>query len=107
MMLLTMKPRPDDEFLPEIWGLYSVGVLWLLLRFVVRIRTMGMQGLQLDDGFSFIVLMCWTLICVGIHITYYTGTGVDFSSDEVAQFDENQMYTAAYGSKLYLATWYA
>lgn len=102
-----MAPVLDESFLPEIWALYSVGVLWVVLRFSVRMRTVGYRGLQVDDGFAFFSIVCWTTIVLGIHITYFTGTNVDFSATEVWDLTEHQAERASYGSKLYIITLYA
>lgn len=102
-----MAPVRDEKFLPEIWAMYSLGVLWVLLRFAVRIRTVGMRGLQIDDGFAFFSVVCWTTIVVGIHITYFTGTSVDYSATEVWVLTEHQIERVSYGTKLYIITLYA
>lgn len=102
-----MAPARDDEFLPEVWGLYSVGTLWLLLRFAVRLRTDGIRGLRLDDGLAFVALGTWTFTCAIIHITYYTGTNTDFTPAEIATFDQAKTDEVVLGSKLFLGTWYS
>ncbi|KAF2623090.1 hypothetical protein BU25DRAFT_462242 [Macroventuria anomochaeta] len=102
-----MAPARDSEFLPEVWGLYSLGTLWIMLRFAVRLRTDGIRGLRLDDGFAFLALFAWTYTCAIIQITYYTGTNTDFTAAEVAQFDQKKYDEVVYGSKLFLGSWYA
>ncbi|PSN73314.1 hypothetical protein BS50DRAFT_444562, partial [Corynespora cassiicola Philippines] len=84
----------------EIWALFSVGVLWVVLRFAVRIRTVGIHGLQIDDGFAFLSVLCWTIIIVGIHITYFIGTNIDYSAKEVWGLTEHQVEGISFGSKL-------
>ena len=102
-----MAPVKDGRFLPEIWALFSVGVLWVVLRFAVRIRTVGIRGLQIDDGFAFLSVLCWTIIIVGIHITYFIGTNIDYSATEVWGLTEHQVEGISFGSKLYIITLYA
>ncbi|UPX12133.1 uncharacterized protein EKO05_0002700 [Ascochyta rabiei] len=102
-----MAPARDDEFLPEVWTLYSIGVLWIVLRFAVRLRTDGIRGLRLDDGLAIVALFAWTYSCGVIQITYYTGTNTDFTAAETALFDRAKLNEVAYGSKLFLGTWYA
>ncbi|CZR56998.1 uncharacterized protein PAC_06887 [Phialocephala subalpina] len=41
----------DPEFLPEEWTLYGIGVAVILLRFAVRIKTVGFKGFQGDVGY--------------------------------------------------------
>lgn len=102
-----MAPVKDNRFLPEIWALYSIGVLWVTLHFAVRLRTVGIRGLHLDDGFAFFAVLCWTIIVVGIHITYFTATTVSYSASEVWDLTEHQVDMASFGSKLYVVTAYA
>lgn len=54
----------DPSLKPEVWTWYGIGLLWLLLRFFVRIRTLGLSHLQLDDFFAFWVLVTWTIMYV-------------------------------------------
>lgn len=102
-----MAPARDNEFLPEVWGLYSMGSLWILLRFAVRFRTDGIKALRLDDGFALAALFAWTYTCAIIQITYHTGTNTDFTAAEVAEFDQRKFDEVEYGSKLFLGSWYA
>lgn len=102
-----MAPARDDKFLPEVWSLYSVGALWLLLRFAVRLRTVGIVGMQLDDGLAFVALIAWTYTCAIIEIIYHTGTNADFSAAEVALFDDAKFAEVERASKLFLVSWYA
>lgn len=102
-----MAPARDDKFLPEVWGLYSVGALWLLLRFAVRLRTVGVMGLQLDDGFAFVALIAWTYTCAITDIIYHTGTNTDYSAAEIALFNHDKFAEVEFSSKLFLGSWYA
>jgi len=81
--------------------------LWLVLRYVVRIRVDGIKGLRLDDALACVVLFAWTYTCAIIQITYYTGTSLDFTPEEVATFDQKKFAEVEYGSKLFLGSWYA
>ncbi|KAF2448236.1 hypothetical protein P171DRAFT_517818 [Karstenula rhodostoma CBS 690.94] len=94
-----MAPVNDNRFLPEIWALFSLGSLWVVMRFAVRIRTFGLYGLGTDDGFAFIALFCWAVIIAGINCTYYTATNIDYKPDEVKGVE--------WGSKFYIITLYA
>lgn len=102
-----MAPARDDKFLLEVWSLYSVGALWLLLRFAVRLRTVGVMGLQLDDGFAFVTLIAWTYTCAVTEIMYHTGTNTDYSAAETALFNEDKFAEVEFSSKLFLGSWYA
>lgn len=102
-----MAPVRDSKFLPEVWGLYAIGTTWLLLRFAVRLRTTGLFGLQLDDGFAFIALGCWTYTAAITQVTYHNGTNTDFTPSEVAGFDQRKIDEVIYTSKLFVGSWYA
>jgi len=102
-----MAPARDDGYLPEVWGLYSIATLWLVLRFAVCFRTVGLKGLRMDDGLAFIVLVAWTYTCAVIHITYYTGINTDFTEAEVSAFVDYKLAEVERGSKLFLGSWYA
>lgn len=60
-----------------------------MLRFAVRLRTVGLRELQIDDGFVFLAVMYWTIIIVGIHVTYFTATTIDYSASEVWDLTEH------------------
>ncbi|CAI6337719.1 unnamed protein product [Periconia digitata] len=102
-----MAPKKDSRFLPEIWGLFAMGSLWVVMRFAVRLRTVGFYGLQIDDGFAFIALFCWAVIIAGIHCTYFTHTNIDYRPDEVWDLTPSEVRGVAWGTKFYIITLYA
>ncbi|KAF9690736.1 hypothetical protein EKO04_011526 [Ascochyta lentis] len=102
-----MAPARDNEFLPEIWTLYSLGALWIILRFAVRIRTAGVRGLRLDDAFALVALVASTFMCASTQIMYYAGTNTDFTAEEVAVFDQAKFDEVEQASKLFVGSWYA
>ncbi|KAI0019298.1 hypothetical protein F4780DRAFT_793384 [Xylariomycetidae sp. FL0641] len=98
----------DPTFLREVWGLYGVGVSILFLRFAVRLKTVGLRGMQGDDLFALLTLAMYTMDAATVHIIYYTATNVeatayalthDLSRSEIAQFE--------FGSKEQLTAWYS
>lgn len=100
-----MALERDREALLEVWGLYAVGTFSLFLRCVVRIRMLGLFGLQLEDAFAFVVLVCWTIICVS-NPMMHDGTAMDFTPAETADFDWVHIRKLEHGSKVYLALWH-
>lgn len=96
-----------QELLPEMWELFSLGSLWAVLRFAVRIRTFGIYGLGSDDGFAFIALLSWAVIIAGINATYYTTTNIDYEPDEVWALTAQEVKRPEWGSKFYIITFYA
>lgn len=102
-----MAPVEDPNFLPEIWALFSVGSLWVVMRFGVRLRTVGVRGLGFDDGFAFVALFCWAVIIAGIHCTHFTHTSIDYAPDEVWALTPSQVAGVSWGTKFYIITLYA
>ncbi|PVI06485.1 hypothetical protein DM02DRAFT_710829 [Periconia macrospinosa] len=102
-----MAPKPDSHFLPEIWSLFTIGSLWVVMRFAVRLRVVGLYGLQIDDGFAFIALFCWAVIIAGIHCTYFTHTSIDYGPDEVWALTPSEVKAVSWGTKFYIITLYA
>jgi hypothetical protein len=74
LFVAGMAPVKDRHFLPEIWALFALGSLWVVMRFAVRIRMFGIYGLAIDDGFAFIAVFCWAVIIAGINCTICPGT---------------------------------
>lgn len=105
--VFNMATTGDDDFLPEVWGLYALGSLYIVLRFAVRLRADGWKGFRLDDAFAIIALLAWTYTCAIIHITHYTGTIIDFTVAELVTFDQSKFDQVEYGSKLFLGSWYS
>ncbi|KAH9884075.1 hypothetical protein F4778DRAFT_800406 [Xylariomycetidae sp. FL2044] len=98
----------DPSFLQEVWILYGIGMSILLLRFAVRLKTVGLRGLQGDDLFALITAAMYTMDAATVHIIYYAGTNVEATqaaltrtlpADEIAQYE--------FGSKEQLAAWYS
>ncbi|KAF8866899.1 hypothetical protein BDZ45DRAFT_795355 [Acephala macrosclerotiorum] len=81
----------DAEFLLEEWSLYGVGVAVILLRFAIRIKTVGFKGFQGDvrnsqydlwrdkDYMSILTLAMFTRDATTVHIIYFIGTNVEAS----------------------------
>ncbi|PVH99720.1 hypothetical protein DM02DRAFT_528465, partial [Periconia macrospinosa] len=94
-------------FLPEIYSLYGVGMIVLCLRFVVRLRTVGFYGLQLDDLFAFLVMIISPPSIATAHFVYLKGSNVEasvFQTERALTQDEIYQYTV--GSKLQFMAWY-
>lgn len=102
-----MAPARDSAFLPEVWALYSLGAAWLVLRILVRIRMIGLLGLDLADALALVALAAWTYTAAVVEITYYDGTNTDYTAEEIATFDQQMRDQLEYGSKLFFGSWYA
>ncbi len=55
--MYSTQPYHDPSFLKEVWGLYGFGCGILILRMIVRIRTVGLRW-QGDDYMAVAVLLC-------------------------------------------------
>ncbi|KAK5127580.1 hypothetical protein LTR85_006920 [Meristemomyces frigidus] len=96
----------NPEFLREVWGLYGVGVAVLVLRSLVRLRTVGLRKFQGDDYIIIFVLFCYTADAVASTLAYQYGTNVDYTPQQLAAFDHEQISNIVFGSKMELFAWY-
>ncbi|GLI81175.1 hypothetical protein PoHVEF18_009547 [Penicillium ochrochloron] len=69
------------QFERETWTLYSVGVFGAVLRFVARIRRLGIRNLQVDDYLMMFALVWYTILSVALN-SVATGGGSNLMSDE-------------------------
>ncbi|KAF5233704.1 hypothetical protein FAUST_7955 [Fusarium austroamericanum] len=104
-------PQIEDKpaFLYESWGLYALGLIILLARFTVRLRTVGWRGLQGDDAFSFLVLLFYTTDAVTVHLIYYLGTNIEagVASRDHKELTDSEIRQYELGSKFQLVAWYS
>ncbi|KFA51413.1 hypothetical protein S40293_03220 [Stachybotrys chartarum IBT 40293] len=108
----TPSPSPavqleqDNSYLPEVWALYAIGVIVILARIGVRLRTVGIGGFQGDDYLVFLCLTLYTINAIIVQITYYTGGNIDVSASQVLTLPDRDVEILEYGSKLEYASWY-
>ncbi|CAF3484494.1 hypothetical protein SNK03_012803 [Fusarium graminearum] len=104
-------PQIEDKpaFLYESWGLFALGLIILLARFTVRLRTVGWRGLQGDDAFSFLVLLFYTTDAVTVHLIYYLGTNIEagVASRDHKELTDSEIREYELGSKFQLVAWYS
>ncbi|CAF3588305.1 unnamed protein product [Fusarium graminearum] len=104
-------PQIEDKpaFLYESWGLFALGLIILLARFTVRLRTVGWRGLQGDDTFSFLVLLFYTTDAVTVHLIYYLGTNIEagVASRDHKELTDSEIREYELGSKFQLVAWYS
>lgn len=62
----------DASYLEEVWALFGVGVLILVVRLLVRLRTVGLRQFQGDEYMAFVVLGCYTADAVTVTLVHYT-----------------------------------
>ena len=104
-MLSTQKYN-DPTYLQESWILYGIGVFVILLRWIVRIRTVGLKNFQGDDYLSLVVLACYTSDAVAVKIIQRHGSNVDWTEKEMRAMTDQGRGWIAHGSKLQFVCWY-
>lgn len=103
--MVDTQPEVDDTYMPEVWGLFGVGAVILGLRFFVRIRSVGIRGMQGDDYMSIGVFLCYLIDAITIVYTYRYGTNVDFSVETLENMSEAQRHQIKVGSQVQLLAW--
>ncbi|KAI9151279.1 hypothetical protein HJFPF1_08478 [Paramyrothecium foliicola] len=96
----------DDSYLPEIWAWYGIGVFFILLRFAVRLRTVGIRGLHGDDYLNIPYLILYTVNAWIVQVTYHTGANIDITADVVPTLLDEDIQRLELGSKLEFLSWY-
>ncbi|RAL16714.1 uncharacterized protein BO97DRAFT_402366 [Aspergillus homomorphus CBS 101889] len=65
--MASLGPAFARNFARETWTLYGVGVLGAVLRFIARIRRLGVTNLQTDDYLMMFAVVWYTLLCVALN----------------------------------------
>ncbi|KAG8157988.1 hypothetical protein KVR01_012260 [Diaporthe batatas] len=102
----AVKLETNGGYVPEIWTWYALGILILILRHVVRLRTVGIQGYQGDDYLSIISMGLYTVDTTMGYFAYYTGGNIDVTADEVTSLSDADVRILEMGSKMEFVTWY-
>ncbi|KAJ5167417.1 uncharacterized protein N7482_006198 [Penicillium canariense] len=69
------------RFERETWALYGVGVFGAVLRFVARVRRLGVRNLQVDDYLMVFAVVWYTILCVALN-QVATGGGSNLMTEE-------------------------
>ncbi|KAL4917787.1 hypothetical protein BDW62DRAFT_217806 [Aspergillus aurantiobrunneus] len=69
------------SFARETWTLYGVGMLGVVLRFVARIRRLGIRNLQADDYLMVFAVVWYTILCVALN-SVASGGGSNLMTQE-------------------------
>ncbi|PSK40021.1 hypothetical protein B9Z65_7961 [Elsinoe australis] len=94
------------HFLGEMWGLYGAGTLIFVVRFIVRLRTSGVQGLGWDDLFALFAWVFYTGDAITVDRAYIYGTNVDFTPAQYGVMSSEEIDRISLGSKYELTAWY-
>jgi hypothetical protein len=84
-----------------------LGSAVLILRLVVRLRTVGIRQLCGDDYITLLVLLCYVGDAVTVDRTYVLGTNVDFTQEWIMRMTPHERQHVITGSKLELLAWYS
>ncbi|KAK1561743.1 uncharacterized protein LY79DRAFT_173697 [Colletotrichum navitas] len=96
----------DDTYLPEVWAWYAMGAFVILLRYVVRIRTVRISGFRGDDYLALLYLALYTINLYVVQVTYYTGANIDIPAAAVPSLSDHDVAVLELGSKLEFLSWY-
>ncbi|KAF9890787.1 hypothetical protein FE257_005357 [Aspergillus nanangensis] len=77
----SLGPEFGRGFAKETWTLYAVGMLGVVLRFVARIRRLGIRNLQVDDYLMVFAAVWYTLLCVALN-QVASGGGSNLMTDD-------------------------
>lgn len=102
----TTQAYHDPSFLKEVWGLFGVGCLIMATRFIVRFRAVGIWNFEGDDWMCIVVWLCYTCDAVTVVLCYLWGTNLDYPSDQLEAFNEQQQRRIELGSKMQFLAWY-
>ncbi|KAL3471449.1 hypothetical protein BJX99DRAFT_24649 [Aspergillus californicus] len=69
------------NFARETWTLYGVGMLGVVLRFIARIRRLGIRNLQSDDYVMVFAVIWYTILCTALN-QVASGGGSNLMTDE-------------------------
>lgn len=120
----STQPYHDPSFLKEVWGLFGVGCFIFFLRFLVRIRAVGVKGFQGDDYIAIAVLACtvfdsydracfcsdiertgYTVDAITVDLCYQYGTNVDFTPEQLRNMSSADQDKVIFGSRMQLLAW--
>lgn len=103
--MMSTQAYHDPSFLKEVWGLFGVGCLIMAVRFVVRIRAVGVRHFEGDDWMAIAVFFCYLCDAVTVELCYKWGTNVDYTPEQLAAFTQKQQNRIELGSRMQLLAW--
>ncbi|TQN67090.1 hypothetical protein CSHISOI_08331 [Colletotrichum shisoi] len=86
---------------------YAIGVFVILLRYAVRLRTVGIHGLRGDDYLALPYLVLYSINMYVVQVTYHTGGNIDITADVVPKLSDHDVELLELGSKLEFLSWYS
>ncbi|RAO67939.1 uncharacterized protein BHQ10_003951 [Talaromyces amestolkiae] len=88
-----------ESFSKETWALYGVGVLGAALRFVARIRRLGIRNLQVDDYLMVFAVIWYTILCVALNEVANGGGSNLMTDEDIANLTPSSYAERVRGSK--------
>lgn len=85
--------------------MFSISTFIILLRYIVRLRTVGLKGLYWDDLFCVGVLAFNTLDASLVHVVHFTGESSIVTEKWLETATQADIDRLVYGSKLEYAAW--
>ncbi|KAL4923155.1 uncharacterized protein BDV17DRAFT_296618 [Aspergillus undulatus] len=65
----------------ETFSGYGIGVFFLVLRFIARLKMGGVRGLRLDDAFAVLAVIFFTMQTVNIYRMDILGTNIGLNAE--------------------------
>jgi len=111
------------QYLVEAWGLTGLGLFIMFTRYCVRLRTVGIKGLQGDDAMvlftiaftildaSTVTIACEYCRCLThrliLTLADHKGQNIDITEDMLPQLTQADIHRLTVGSKYELTAWYS
>ncbi|GAB7349123.1 hypothetical protein MBLNU459_g8069t1 [Dothideomycetes sp. NU459] len=106
--MIIRRDTFDDSFQKELatesWTLYSIGMLFIILRTYSRIRRNGIRGLSPDDYLIWVAAAFYTMLVVCLNVIAGGGGSNLFEPDQLATFTPEDIRERINGSKIVIVS---
>ncbi|OQE19994.1 hypothetical protein PENSTE_c014G00153 [Penicillium steckii] len=89
----------------ETFTEYGIGTFFLLIRLAARLYMGGFRGLRLDDAFSVLAIIFFTMQTVNIYEMELLGNNIGLNAKSAMLIPPNQISDMVLGSKLAFMNW--
>ncbi|KAF5859899.1 hypothetical protein ETB97_002258 [Aspergillus alliaceus] len=101
-----MGQARDNNWIPELWALYSIGAVVLLSRIVLRCWVYGFSDLAAEDYVSYLIPVFYTVSAAGCYLVYTNGHKGDFTQAEINALTYEETRRVIFGTKWELVLTY-